>query len=34
MPPPDIQAIQARDFADDPITKQNLYEWLNGGLLE
>jgi len=30
---PDAQAVLARDFAGEPITKQNLYEWRNGGFL-
>jgi hypothetical protein len=31
---PDVQAVLARDFAGEPITKQNLYEWRNGGFVE
>jgi hypothetical protein len=31
---PDVQAMLARDFAGEPISKQNLHEWRNGGLLE
>ena len=31
---PDVQAVLARDFAGEPITKQNLYEWRNGGFAE
>jgi hypothetical protein len=31
---PDVQAVLARDFAGEPVSKQNLYEWRNGGLLE
>ena len=28
---PDVKAVLARDFAGEPITKQNLYEWRHGG---
>jgi hypothetical protein len=31
---PDVQAILARDFAGEPISKQNLYEWRHGGFAE
>ena len=31
---PDAQAILARDFGGEPVTKQNLYEWRNGGFIE
>jgi hypothetical protein len=31
---PDAKAVLARDFAGEPVSKQNLYEWRNGGLLE
>jgi hypothetical protein len=31
---PDVQAVLARDFAGEPITKQNLYEWRQGGFVE
>jgi hypothetical protein len=31
---PDVQAMLARDFAGEPISKQNLYEWRQGGFLE
>ena len=31
---PDVKAILARDFGGEPLTKQNLYEWRNGGFLE
>jgi len=31
---PDVKAVLTRDFAGEPISKQNLYEWRNGGLLE
>jgi len=31
---PDVKDLLARDFASEPITKQNLYEWRNGGLVE
>jgi len=31
---PDVQVVLARDFAGEPITKQNLYEWRNGGFVE
>jgi hypothetical protein len=31
---PDVQAVLARDFAGEPVTKQNLYEWRNGGFAE
>jgi hypothetical protein len=31
---PDVKALLARDFAGEPITKQNLHEWRDGGLLE
>jgi len=31
---PAVQAILARDFGSEPVTKQNLYEWRNGGFIE
>jgi len=31
---PDVQAMLARDFAGEPISKQNLHEWRQGGFLE
>ena len=31
---PGVPAMLARDFADEPISKQNLYEWRQGGFLE
>jgi len=31
---PGVPAMLARDFAGDPISKQNLYEWRQGGFLE
>jgi hypothetical protein len=31
---PAVQAILARDFGGEPVTKQNLYEWRNGGFIE
>ena len=31
---PDAKAVLARDFVGEPISKQNLYEWRHGGLLE
>jgi len=31
---PDVKLLLARDFAGEPISKQNLYEWRNGGFLE
>ena len=31
---PDTQALLARDFGGEPISKQNLYEWRQGGFLE
>ncbi len=31
---PDVQAVLARDFAGEPISKQNLHEWRHGGFLE
>ena len=31
---PDVKYLLARDFAGEPISKQNLYEWRQGGFLE
>ena len=31
---PHVKDLLARDFAGEPVSKQNLYEWRNGGLLE
>jgi len=31
---PGVPAMLARDFAGEPISKQNLYEWRQGGFLE
>jgi hypothetical protein len=31
---PGVPAMLAHDFAGEPITKQNLYEWRQGGFLE
>ena len=31
---PGVKGLLARDFAGEPISKQNLYEWRNGGFLE
>jgi hypothetical protein len=31
---PEVKAVLARDFAGEPISKQNLYEWRQGGFLE
>ena len=31
---PGVPAMLATDFAGEPITKQNLYEWRQGGFLE
>ena len=31
---PGVPAMLARDFAGEPISKQNLYEWRQGGYLE
>ena len=31
---PEVQAVLARDFGGDPIIKQNLHEWRNGGFIE
>jgi hypothetical protein len=31
---PAVQAMLARDFAGEPISKQNLHEWRHGGFLE
>ena len=31
---PGVPAFLARDFAGEPISKQNLYEWRQGGFLE
>jgi hypothetical protein len=31
---PEVPALLARDFGGEPISKQNLYEWRQGGLIE
>jgi hypothetical protein len=31
---PEVKAVLARDFGGEPIGKQNLYEWRQGGLIE
>jgi len=31
---PDVKAVLARDFAGEPVSKQNLYEWHHGGFVE
>ena len=31
---PDVKDLLARDFAGEPISKQNLYEWRQGGFAE
>ena len=30
----DVKAVLARDFAGEPVSKQNLYEWRHGGFVE
>ena len=31
---PGVPAMLARDFGGEPISKQNLYEWRQGGFLD
>ena len=31
---PEVKAVLARDFSGEPISKQNLYEWRQGGFVE